>query len=514
MRNKQRVVIVGAGVGGLTTAAILAHDGYDVTVLEAQTYPGGSASTFFHQGYRFESGATVAGGFQPNGPHYVLGQMLGIDWKVEQHDPAWVVHLPNRSVELCVDHQDVIENFPETADFWREQHTIAEIAWKLSADGLPFPPTDIFELGKLLKTGISNLPQDLRVIPYALGTVKQWLRLRGLADNTEFVRFLDASLLISAQNTTDNVNAIYGATALDLSQQGVYHVEGGIGGIAETLVEAVRGFGSDVLFRQHVKRIAMENGRATGVYVTKGRRGNNETFIPADFVVVNNTPWSLDNLLGDNSPKRLRNEVQRRDDTQGAFVLHLGVDADKLPTGIADHHQIVRTYDGTMGEGETLYVSMSPLWDSSRAPDGKRAVTVSTHTKVQQWWDILEKDEEAYQAEKERYGQYMIDGIDGVIDGFQDAVDMVLPGSPVTYEFYTMRHKGMVGGFPQSSLFKARGPRTGISNVRLVGDSVFPGQSTAGVTLGGIRVANNVKNHLPQQRTKWFSIGNHKGVEA
>ena len=73
MKSQSKVVVVGAGVGGLTTAAILSDAGYDVTVLEAQTYPGGSASTFFHKGYRFESGATVAGGFQPNGPPLCAG---------------------------------------------------------------------------------------------------------------------------------------------------------------------------------------------------------------------------------------------------------------------------------------------------------------------------------------------------------------------------------------------------------------------------------------------------------
>jgi phytoene dehydrogenase-like protein len=50
----------------------------------------------------------------------------------------------------------------------------------------------------------------------------------------------------------------------------------------------------------------------------------------------------------------------------------------------------------------------------------------------------------------------------------------------------------MVGGFPQTSLLKARGLQTGIDNLWLVGDSVFPGQSTAGVTLGGWRAANAV----------------------
>ena len=51
---------------------------------------------------------------------------------------------------------------------------------------------------------------------------------------------------------------------------------------------------------------------------------------------------------------------------------------------------------------------------------------------------------------------------------------------------------GMVGGFAQTSLFAARGPQTGIDNLWLVGDSIFPGQSTAGVTLGAMRVATEV----------------------
>lgn len=509
MREQSKVVIVGAGVGGLTTAALLAKEGYNVTVLEAQTYPGGSASTFLHRGYRFDSGATVAGGFQPNGPHYVAGKMLDIDWKVHLHDPAWVVHLPDRSVALTKDNADVLAKFPETASFWDEQSRIAEIAWTLSAQGLPFPPADLAELMQLAKVGIMNLPHDLQIIPFALTTVKQWLARHNLADNHEFKRFVDATLLISAQNISDNVNGVYGATAMDLARQGVYHVEGGIGGIAETLVDKVQALGGEVLYRQRVNKIEVQNGRAIGVYATKGRRSKREEFFPADFVIVNNTPWSLEKMLGEDAPSSLKNEIQRRDDTQGAFILHLGVEAEKLPRNIADHHQIVNTYEGEMGEGETLYVSISPEWDSSRAPEGHRAVTVSTHTKVQPWWDLLKQDEQAYYAKKEAYAEQIINTIDSVLPNFKNAVKLTLPGTPVTYEFYTLRHKGMVGGFPQSSLFKARNPRTGIQNIRLVGDSIFPGQSTAGVTLGGIRVAKDVMRHLPinVERTVLTTVG-------
>jgi C-3',4' desaturase CrtD len=497
--NTPRILVIGAGIGGLTAASLLAQAGYSVTILEAQSYVGGSASTFFHKGYRFDSGATVAGGFQPNGPHAILGKHLNLDWPIHRHEPAWLVHLPDRSIALTEDYADVLGKFPESKAFWQAQSQIAKLAWDLSSQGLPWPPQDLPEFWQLAALGLKNFPRDLALLPYAFSTVKHWASRKGLGENREFLRFLDASLLISAQNTSEYVNAIYGATALDLARQGVYHVEGGIGRIAETLLKKFCDLGGEILLRQHVKHIEVSHQRVTGVYATKGRRSQQETFYPADFVIANTTPWSLDKLLGKESS--LKQEIQKRDATQGAFVLHLGIEAAKLPKNIADHHQIVSSYEGAMGEGETLYLSISPEWDKSRAPEAHRAATVSTHTKVQQWWDLLEQDEEVYQAKKQEYAERMIAKIDNILGGFKDAVSLCMAGTPVTYEFYTLRHQGMVGGFPQTSIFNARSPKTGIANLRLVGDSIFPGQSTAAVTLGGIRVAKNVMRQLPLSQT-------------
>ncbi|MGB1288023.1 MAG: FAD-dependent oxidoreductase [Aggregatilineales bacterium] len=506
MTEQKRIVVIGAGIGGLTTGALLAKSGYQVTILEAQTYPGGSAGTFFHKGYRFDAGATVAGGFQPNGPHALAGEMLELDWKVKQHDPAWVVHLPDRSIELCQDNQDVLTKFPGTEKFWQQQQRIADLAWHMSAQGLPFPPRSIAEFVQLVKVGLMNFPADLQVIPFAFSTVYQWLKRNNLADDPAFVRFLNATLLISAQTTSEYVNALYGATAMDLPRQGVYHTEGGMGGIAEQLAAHAEKLGVEIRYRQFVKRINIENDCVTGVYATQGRRSQRETFIPADFVVANVTPWSLNELLDEDSPAGLQREVRRRDATQGAFIMHIGLDNEKLPSDIAEHHQIVRDMHGQMGEGRTLFISLSPEWDTSRALEGKRAVTVSTHTEIGQWWELLNSDHDAYDARKQQYADDAISAIDNVIPGFKNAATLVLPGTPVTFEFYTLRQQGMVGGFPQTSLFKARSPRTGIRNLRLVGDSVFPGQSTAGVTLGAIRVANDVKRSMPSAQSKSYSI--------
>ena len=77
----KRILVIGAGFGGLAAAAELSRRGHAVTVLEAHVYPGGSAGTFYHKGYRFDAGATLAGGFAPGAVMDQLGQHFEIDWQ-------------------------------------------------------------------------------------------------------------------------------------------------------------------------------------------------------------------------------------------------------------------------------------------------------------------------------------------------------------------------------------------------------------------------------------------------
>jgi phytoene dehydrogenase-like protein len=291
-----------------------------------------------------------------------------------------------------------------------------------------------------------------------------------------------------------------------LARQGVYHVEGGIGGVAKVLVEKIRELGGHVIYKQLVRRIMVKDKRAVGVETTHGRRGKTVEFFPCDFVIGNLTPWTLDSLLGEDSPHGLRREAQTRTAGWGAFALHMGLDAAKLPVDLSDHHQIIADTESPLGEGNSIFVSLSPTWDKTRAPQGFRAATLTTHTNVALWWDLINTDENAYHARKAEYAERMLAAVDNAIPNFRSAVALELTGSPVTYQFYTGRHLGMVGGFPQTSLFKARSPRTGISNVRLVGDSIFPGQSTAGVTLGAIRVSEDVMRQLLESNQRKFII--------
>ncbi len=461
-------------------------------MLETHVYPGGCAGTFFHKGYRFDAGATVAGGFQPDGPLDRLARLLEIEWPVRPQEPAWVVHLPRRSVVFGKDQRDLLRAFPHSAAFWRRQRDLAAFGWKMGSSGLPWPPADGSEVLQLARTFFGHTTEGRRHWPFAFRSVADWMARDLPGEDREFRRFLDAQLLISAQATSEKVNALWGATALDLARKGTMQVEGGMGTLAQTLARRLQGSGGQLLLRQQVTRIVVRKGLACGVILRRGRRARTGSFLPADFIVANVTPWTLASLLGDSVPDGLRRETQLRQPGWSAFVLHLGLDPRYLPQGAADHHQVVTSLDGPLGEGNSLFISISPAWDDSRAPQGCRAVTVSTHTRATCWQGLSQKDPAAYGARKAAYVERMLQHMERALPGFRAGLRLTLAGTPLTWQYYTGRHLGLVGGFPVTSLLKARGARTGQPNLRLVGDSVFPGQSTAGVVSGAMRVASDV----------------------
>lgn len=477
-------LIIGAGIGGLTTAALLLKAGHRVTVLEAHVYPGGCAGTFYHKKYRFDAGATLAGGFASGGPHARVAEILGLSWPVHPVDPAWVVHLPDgRTVTQWANSQQWQAErqaaFPQTEPFWQKMEMLADIAWDVSSRPFPWPPQSLHDIYLLARAA---RPSTLRALPHFLRTVGSLAP----ADDPMFRAFLDAQLLISAQTTSQQANALYGAAALDLPRRGVNHVQGGIGALADTLVSWIRENGGKVKFRQQVTQIEMRNGRAAAILTNKGLR------LEADNIIANLTPWALRQLLGEAAPCKLAREVRQREATWGAFTLYLGVDAAKLPPNMADHHQIIQDVTRPLGEGNSVFISMSDPDDDGRAPMGKRALTLSTHTEIAPWWQLRHKDKVAYHAQREDYSERLLSAAEVTLPGLRQAIELCLPGTPLTFEFYTRRPSGMVGGFAQKSLLQARGPATGIEYIWLVGDSIFPGQSTAGVTLGGLRVAANI----------------------
>ncbi len=486
IRSNPKILIIGAGIGGLTTAAVLSKAGVDVTVLESQVYPGGCASTFFHKGYRFDAGATLAAGFYPGGPMELLAQAAGIStWPVHYDTPAMVVHLPDGQQVACHnetsrwdDYRDV---FGERAvDFFRWQERTADLLWRFALRSPAWPIKSVNDAQSVIRSLDSKIiVASPRLAWDVFRPVSK--RLQDMPENMRI--FVDGQLMISAQTTSEYANALYSASALDLPRRGVVHVEKGIGTLADILANTIKSNGGRVIFRQEVTRITQNNQRNFVIETRKNEKHE------ADVVIANLTPWNLAELMKDNVPKSLKKLPAFPEKNWGAFMIYLGLDTKVIPEGFPLHHQVIQR--NPLGEGNSVFISISPEWDNTRASEGQRALTVSTHTRLGDWWNLFESDKHKYQEKKELMTEKVLEGVEIVLPGVRNVVKLLLPGTPITFKRYTGRSFGWVGGFPQTSLFETFHPKIS-DNLWLVGDSIFPGQSTAAVALGGLRVAKEI----------------------
>jgi C-3',4' desaturase CrtD len=488
-------IIIGAGVAGLTLGALLANAGRKVLVLEAHTEPGGCASSFRRKrpdgsAYVFDVGATLFGGFQPGGAHHWVAERLRVRFPVVPLDPAMQVHLPDRVItrwsdpaQWAAERQRALPEQATAAEpFWHNQEAIAAIAWRFAARYPPIPPQTAGDLLGLLPT---LRPEMLTLLPHLKRTVGHELRRYRLTDRA-LRSFLDAQLLISAQVPADQCAWLFGSVALDLARQGVFYAAGGAWSIARTLADALLRDGGELRFRAPVRAICVQDGIARGV-----RLANGETLM-ARHVVTSSTVWDLAHLLGEAMPARLLRTSTVRRSAWGACTLYLGLDAAAIPPQLAEHHQVVRAYDRPLGEGNSAFISLHPAADQSRAPAGQYAVTISTHTRPEPWFALRATSRAAYLEQKAAYAERLLAALERAIPGARNHIRYQQIGTPVSFQRYTQRDGGAVGGIAQTpahSGLASLGVRVPeIARLWLVGDSVFPGQSTAAVTQGAIRL--------------------------
>lgn len=488
------IVVIGAGIGGLTAAALLARWGYRVTVFEQAQLPGGCASTFRRRGFTFDVGATQVAGLEPGGIHHRIFAELDLPLPAATPcDPACAVYLPGETTPISVWRDrdrwqaERQRQFPGSEPFWRLLQDLFQASWAFQARDPVLPPRNLWDVGQLLQ---AVRPGTLVTLPHTLSTVGEALRGYGLAADWRLRTFLDLQLKLYSQVDAAETALLYAATALAVSQtpQGLWHLTGSMQTLSDRLVQALERDGGQLHYRHSVEQILTGQGRGVGVRVRNAKTGTTWTE-SADHIIANVTVQNLVQLLGAAAPVGYRQRVDKLPPGSGAFVVYLGVDAAALPPDCPPHLQFLYDPDGPIAENNSLFVSVSRPGDG-RAPAGQATIIASSFTDPDRWWRAAD-----YKALKAQYQQQAIARLGQFFDLNDQTMLHQEAATPRTFAHFTARDRGLVGGLGQRvSTFGPFGfaNRTPIPGVWLVGDSTHPGEGTAGVSYSALTVARQI----------------------
>ncbi|MGG6294780.1 C-3',4' desaturase CrtD [Leptolyngbya sp. AN02str] len=492
---KQRVVVVGAGIGGLTAAALLARRGYSVVLCDQASVPGGCASTFRRRGFTFDVGATQVAGLEPGGIHHRIFNLLDIEPPEARYcDPACAVYLPGEASPISVwrdPDQWAAERqrqFPSSEPFWQLMADLFRASWAFQQRDPVLPPRSLWDVSQLVQAVRLG---TLTTLPHTFSTVGQVLRWYGLGGDRRLKTFLDLQLKLYSQVDAEETALLYAATALAMSQapHGLYHLEGSMQVLSDRLVKSMERDSGRLLLRHTVEHIHTNGDRAVAVTIRNQKTGH-VWQEPADQVVANVTAQNLVHLLGEAAPQGYRRRVDKLPSGSGAFVVYLGVRQEAIPAECPPHLQFLYDYDGPIGENNSLFVSVSRPGDG-RAPEGYATIVASSFTDPAPWWQTTD-----YEATKQHYTQEAIARLGQYFHLTPETIVVTEAATPRTFAHYTARDRGMVGGIGQRvSTFGPFGfaNRTPIQGLWLVGDSTHPGEGTAGVSYAAWTVVRQIE---------------------
>jgi phytoene desaturase len=367
--NTQTVVVIGAGLGGLSAALHLAGAGRSVTVVEREGVPGGRCGLIRDHGYYFDTGPTVL--TMPDilaQPLNAVGEELE-DWlTLHRLDPAYRARFADGSSI------DVRANVDDMAD------EIAATCSTKDADGYRRFVAYLRELYRVEMPHFidRNLDSPLQLVGAPLARLTAMGGFRRLGPKVasyvedERLRRLFSFQSMYAGLAPAQALAIYSIITYMDCVAGVYFPEGGMHAVPRALAGAAAAHGVQFRYNTCVSAIELAGGRATGVITTDGDR------VPADVVVVNaDLPTAYAELL---PPGYTPRRVKRLRYSPSAAVLHAGSSAT---FDEATHHTINfgsawdATFDQIIDRGELMsdpsFLLTTPtLTDPSLAPPDRQ----------------------------------------------------------------------------------------------------------------------------------------------
>lgn len=402
----RRVVVVGAGPGGLATAMQLAHAGCDVTLLERRDQVGGRTSAIEMGGYRFDCGPTFF--LYPRVLSEIfrsVGFELLEEIPMRRLDPQYRLTFGSGGQLDC------------TADLEEMGRQIAS-----------FSPADVGSLKRFMDDNrvklekfrpilesAFNSPLDL-MRPSLLGAARHLHPFRSLGSELERY-FSDPRLVIAFAFQSKYLGmspfqcpSLFSILSFLEYEHGVWHPIGGCSRVSERMAELAESMGVDVRLNEPVRSVQTSGRRVTSLTTDAGEYKADAFVVNADFA-----HW-MTNTVSNQLRRRWSDaRIARKRFSCSTFMLYLGIEG---VYGDLPHHNIhiSRDYEANLNEIEQLhvlsddpsfYVQNACVTDPSLAPDGHSALYVLVPVTHQH-------DNVDWSAESDRFRELTLDRLSAI----------------------------------------------------------------------------------------------------
>ncbi|KAK1323725.1 hypothetical protein QJS10_CPA02g00775 [Acorus calamus] len=280
----------------------------------------------------------------------------------------------------------------------------------------------------------------------------------------------------------------------------------GSGGVVDALVRGMRKFGGRLALGNHVDKIVVENGRATGVKLRSGQ------FVRAKKAVVSNASmWDTLNMLPTEAIPRSNAEGIRKTPQCDSFMhLHLGFDAQDIPEDLGIHHVVVNDWSrGMDADQNVVLISVPSVMSKDLAPPGNYVLHAYTPgTEPFGLWEGLDRRSPEYKRLKEERDEVMCNVVKRALGpGFsRDRCEVRLVGTPLTHQRFLRRNHGTYGPAIQAGQATFPGHATPIPQLFCCEDSMFPGIGVPTVAASGAITANSLVS-VPEHMQLLDAVG-------
>lgn len=480
----ENVVIVGAGLAGLSAALRLAGAGRSVTVIERESVPGGRSGLLQKEGYNFDTGPTVL-----TMPSLIEDAFNSVGEEMKD----WLDLIPLRPLYRAFYHDgSQLDVYPDTKEME------AEIAKVIGAEEAIGYRNYVDFVTKLYKYEINDFIDRNIDSPFGLLTpnLARLVAIGGFRKLSpkvsQFLKDPRTQKVYSFQAMYAGVSpqqalAIYAVIAYMDSVNGVFFPRGGMHAVPRALAAAAEKHGVKFKYSTTATTIEKSNGRATAVITTEGER------IPCDALILNpDLPVAWKELIGKEpwSIKRLN---------YSPSCVTMLVGSKKSYDHIAHHNiHFGASWDGVFDElinkkilmtDPSILVTVPSLDDKSLTPPGKESYYVLFPT------PNLDADID-WKVTGPKYRDQMVKTLEqrGYTD-FGDSIEVEHLTTPLDWEAQGMERGAPFASahtFFQTGPFRPRNLAAGFENIVFAGSGTQPGVGVPMVLISGRLAAERI----------------------